>query len=130
IVIELRDGRAIVEIGGLRMQVPVRGLVRVPEAQKAKPAMHVRSWNESDFDAAPEINLIGKRAEEAIAELTPAIDAAIRADLASLRIVHGKGTGALRAVVAQTLKADPRIKSYRSGTHTEGGAGVTVAELR
>jgi DNA mismatch repair protein MutS2 len=129
-VIELRDGRAIVEIGGLRMQVPVRGLVRVPEPQKAKPAMHVRSWNESDFDAAPEINLIGKRADEAIAELTPAIDAAIRADLASLRIVHGKGTGALRAVVAQTLKADPRIKSYRSGTHTEGGAGVTVAELR
>ena len=129
-VIELRDGRAIVEIGGLRMQVPVRGLVRVPEPQKTKPAMHVRSWNESDFDAAPEINLIGKRADEAIAELTPAIDAAIRADLASLRIVHGKGTGALRAVVAQTLKADPRIKSYRSGTHTEGGAGVTVAELR
>lgn len=129
-VIELRDGRAIVEIGGLRMQVPVRGLVGVPEPQKTRPAMHVRSWNESDFDAAPEINLIGKRADEAIAELTPAIDAAIRADLASLRIVHGKGTGALRAVVAQTLKADPRIKSYRSGTHTEGGAGVTVAELR
>ena len=129
-VIELRDGRAIVEIGGLRMQVPVRGLVPAPEPQKTRPAIPVRSWNESDFDAAPEINLIGKRADEAIAELTPAIDAAIRADLASLRIVHGKGTGALRAVVAQTLKADPRIKSYRSGTQTEGGAGVTVAELR
>ena len=61
---------------------------------------------------------------------TPALDAAIRADLPSFRIVHGKGTGALRALVAETLKADPRIKSFRSGTVTEGGAGVTVAELR
>jgi DNA mismatch repair protein MutS2 len=58
------------------------------------------------------------------------LDAAIRADLPSLRIVHGKGTGALRALVAETLKSDPRIKSFRSGTITEGGAGVTVAELR
>ena len=129
-VVELRDGRAVVEVSGLRMQVPVRGLVRVRAPAKPKATVSVRTWNESDFDASSEINLIGKRADEAIAELTPAIDAAIRADLPSLRIVHGKGTGALRAVVAETLKADGRIKSFRSGTHTEGGAGVTVAELR
>jgi DNA mismatch repair protein MutS2 len=92
--------------------------------------VHVRTWNESDFNASTEVNLIGKRADEALAELTPALDAAIRADLPSLRIVHGKGTGALRALVAETLKADPRIKSFRSGTITEGGVGVTVAELR
>ena len=97
---------------------------------KHKPAISLRTWNESDFSASSEINLIGKRADEAIAELTPAIDAAIRADLPSLRIVHGKGTGALRAVVAQTLKADPRIKSFRAGTIVEGGTGVTVVELR
>ena len=60
----------------------------------------------------------------------PALDAAIRADLPSLRIVHGKGTGALRALVADALKSDPRVKSFRSGTITEGGTGVTVAELR
>ena len=129
-VVELRDGRALVEIGGLRMQVPVRGLAPVPEQQKPRPSVRIRTWNESDFEASSEINLIGKRADEAIAELTPAIDAAIRADLPSLRIVHGKGTGALRAVVAEMLKADVRIKSFRSGTVTEGGAGVTVAELR
>jgi DNA mismatch repair protein MutS2 len=129
-VVELRDGRALVEIGGLRMQVPARGLVRVRPSQKPQPTVHVRTWNESDFEASSEINLIGKRADQALAELTPAIDAAIRADLPSLRIVHGKGTGALRALVAETLKADPRVKSFRSGTVTEGGAGVTVAELR
>ncbi len=129
-VVELRDKRAVVEIGGLRMQVPVRGLTRVRDQKKPKATVHVRTWNESDFNASSEINLIGKRADEALAELTPALDAAIRADLPSLRIVHGKGTGALRALVAETLKSDPRIKSFRSGTITEGGAGVTVAELR
>ena len=129
-VIELRDKRALVETGGLRVQVATKGLTRVKEQKRAKPQVHVRTWNESDFDASSEINLIGKRAEEAISELTPAIDAAIRADLPSLRIVHGKGTGALRAIVADTLKADPRVKSFRAGTLTEGGTGVTVAEFR
>jgi DNA mismatch repair protein MutS2 len=128
-VIELRDNRAVVETSGLRLQVPAAGLVRIQES-KQKAAVSQRTWNESDFSASSEINLIGKRADEAIAELTPAIDAAIRADLPSLRIVHGKGTGALRAVVAQTLKADPRIKSFRAGTIVEGGTGVTVVELR
>ncbi|HEY0303885.1 MAG TPA: Smr/MutS family protein, partial [Longimicrobiales bacterium] len=129
-VVELRDGRAVVDINGLRMQVPERGLVRVQQQPKPKPSVRVRTWNESDFNASSEVNLIGKRADEALAELTPALDAAIRADLPSLRIVHGKGTGALRALVAETLKSDPRIKSFRAGTITEGGAGVTVAELR
>ena len=129
-VVELRDGRAVVDINGLRMQVPERGLVRVQQQPKQKPSVRVRTWNESDFNASSEVNLIGKRADEALAELTPALDAAIRADLPSLRIVHGKGTGALRALVAETLKSDPRIKSFRTGTITEGGAGVTVAELR
>ena len=129
-VVELRDRRAVVEVGGLRMQTNVRGLVRVRDSEKPKPTVHVRTWNESDFFAQSEISLIGKRAEEAMSELIPAIDAAIRADLPSLRIVHGKGTGALRQVVADALKSDPRIKSFRSGTLTEGGSGVTVAELR
>ncbi len=129
-VVELRDGRAVVEVSGLRMQVPAGDLARVAEQARQKPTVRVRSWNESDFFAQSEINLIGKRADEAIAELTPAIDAAIRADLPSLRIVHGKGTGALRQVVAETLKADPRVKAFRAGTITEGGTGVTVAELR
>ena len=129
-VIELRDKRAVIETGGLRVQVATKGLTRVKEQKRAKPSVHVRTWNESNFDASSEVNLIGKRADEALSELTPALDAAIRADLPSLRIVHGKGTGALRALVADALKSDPRVKSFRSGTITEGGTGVTVAELR
>ncbi|NIP79655.1 MAG: hypothetical protein GWM90_10740 [Gemmatimonadetes bacterium] len=62
-------------------------------------------------------------------ELLPALDAAIQAGLPSLRIVHGKGTGVLREVVAELLRQDPRITSYRPGGIGEGGSGVTVVEL-
>ena len=129
-VVELRDGRAVVEVNGLRVQVPVSGLTRAAEPKREKAKVHVATWNESDYDASPEINLIGMRVDEALTPLTQAIDAAVRAALPSLRIVHGKGTGALRQAVAATLKADPRIKSFRSGTVMEGGAGVTMAELQ
>jgi DNA mismatch repair protein MutS2 len=62
--------------------------------------------------------------------LQPALDAAIQADLPSLRIIHGKGTGALREVVSELLKTDGRVKTVRAGGLGEGGTGVTVAELR
>lgn len=129
-VIELRDGRALVEIGGLRVQVPAAGLVRAAEPKREKAHVRVTTWSESDFNASQEVNLIGMRVEEALTPLAQAIDAAVRADLPSLRIIHGKGTGALRQAVLQMLKSDPRIRTFRGGTPLEGGAGVTMAELR
>jgi DNA mismatch repair protein MutS2 len=61
--------------------------------------------------------------------LMHALDAAVRADLKALRIIHGKGTGALRERVGEMLKKDTRVKSHRMGAWNEGGAGVTVVEL-
>jgi DNA mismatch repair protein MutS2 len=58
-----------------------------------------------------------------------ALDGAIRADLGALRIIHGKGTGALRERVNQLLKREKRVKQFRLGLWNEGGAGVTVAEF-
>lgn len=129
-VVELREGRALVEAGGLRIQVPTTDLVPSAEPQRPKTAMKVSAWTESDFTASPEINLLGLRADEAIAQVESAVDAAVRAALPVLRIIHGKGTGALRQVVTKTLKTDPRVKTFRSGGPGEGGIGVTVAELR
>jgi DNA mismatch repair protein MutS2 len=129
-VVELRDGRALVETGGLRMQVPTTDLVPSAEPRRPQPTMKVSAWAESDFTALPEINLLGLRADEAIAQVESAVDAAVRAALPVLRIIHGKGTGALRQVVTNTLKTDPRVKTFRSGGPGEGGMGVTVAELR
>jgi DNA mismatch repair protein MutS2 len=57
------------------------------------------------------------------------VDAAIRADLKSLRVIHGKGTGALRERVAEMLRKDTRVRAFRAGAFNEGGTGVTVVEL-
>jgi len=59
----------------------------------------------------------------------PALDNAIRADLKTLRIIHGKGTGALRVRVAEMLRGDARVRAFRLGAWNEGGTGVTVAEF-
>lgn len=131
-VVEIRDGRATVETGGLRLQVPVKGLVALepePEPSRRPAAAGAVGWSAPEVDARPEIDLRGLRAEEAVGEVERAVDAAVRADLTTLRIIHGKGTGALREVVAQTLRADRRVKSFRLGMPSEGGTGVTIVEL-
>jgi DNA mismatch repair protein MutS2 len=132
-VVELRDDRATVEVGGLRLQLAAAGLTAV-QAQQQQPTrkrMPLQSgWTAPDLEASSEIDLRGMRADEVTTRVQLAVDAAIQADLPSLRIIHGKGTGALREVVNELLGADSRIRSFRPGGVGEGGAGVTVAELR
>lgn len=79
---------------------------------------------------SPEIKLISKRVEEAIMELEKYLDDAFLAKHKEVRIVHGKGTGALRIAVRDYLKTSPVINSFRLGGVGEGGAGVTIAELK
>ncbi|HEX6308849.1 MAG TPA: endonuclease MutS2 [Longimicrobiales bacterium] len=131
VVVELRDERATVEVGGLRIQVPVSGLAVTESPQPARQRPQTRgSWGAPDLEASTEIDLRGLRAEEVEGVLNPAIDAAVQAALPSLRIIHGKGTGALREVVTEIVRADRRVKSFRAGGTGEGGTGVTVAELQ
>ena len=82
------------------------------------------------MDASSEIDLRGLRVEEVDHELHHALDQAVLGDLAELRIIHGKGTGALRERVGEILSADSRIRSFRLGQHGEGGSGVTIGFLR
>ncbi len=77
-----------------------------------------------------EIDLRGKTADEAWYELDKYLDDALMAGLHSVRIIHGKGTGALRKAIQEDLRRDKRIKSYRNGEFGEGDFGVTVAELK
>ncbi|MBW3553898.1 MAG: Smr/MutS family protein, partial [Gemmatimonadetes bacterium] len=139
-VIEVRDGRATVEANGLRMDVkvtdlePVEGAPRENAAARGRPRpdrerVTSGGWTGPSVNASPEVHLRGMRAEEVASALYPALDAAIQAGLPSLRIVHGKGQGILRQVVAELLDAEPRVRSHRLGGVGEGGAGVTVAEL-
>ena len=80
-------------------------------------------------DVASEIQLIGRTAEEARDLVEKYLDDAFLAGLGTVRIIHGKGTGALRRAVEELLAAHPLVTSHRSGEPHEGGAGATVAVL-
>ncbi len=80
--------------------------------------------------AATEISLIGLRVSEAEPLLVKALDGAILADLSTLRVIHGKGTGALRQLVHEVLAADPRVQRFSFAPPNQGGPGVTVVEFK
>ena len=79
---------------------------------------------------SPELNLLGMTTDEAINELDKYLDDARMSHLSSVRIVHGKGTGALRKAVHNYLRRQKWIKKYRLGDFGEGDAGVTIVELQ
>ena len=78
---------------------------------------------------ASEVSLRGLRADEAAAVLVRALDDAVLGDLPYLRVIHGKGTGALRQLVHDTLSGDPRVKRFGFAPANQGGQGVTVVEF-
>ena len=138
-VMELKDGRAVVEVGALRMELPAAELEAVGGGGGARPRAAVRARRGNTVRAAStalpeshpraEVDLRGFRVEEVDLELARALDAAVLGELAQLRIIHGKGTGAVRARVQELLRADRRVKEFRLGLHGEGGSGVTVARI-
>jgi DNA mismatch repair protein MutS2 len=82
------------------------------------------------MEVRTEADLRGLRVEEVDLSLGRALDGAVVANLSELRIIHGKGTGAVRSRVQELLRADARVKEFRSGGPGEGGWGVTIAVLR
>lgn len=129
-------GNLYVQCGILRSQVNIKDLELVDEAEVFTEGSKFKGGNTSkirmskSFAVPTEINLLGKRVDEAIAELDKYLDDAYLAHLPSVRIVHGKGTGALRSAVQNLLKKNKSVKSYRLGEHGEGDAGVTIAEFK
>jgi len=129
-IVELRDGRAVVEVSGVRVQVSVAGLQATPPPPVRAGRELRGGWSAPELEASSEVDLRGLRVEELIPRLQQAIDGAVQADLQSLRIIHGKGTGAAREAVTELVRSDPRVTSFRPGRVGEGGAGVTIAELQ
>ena len=98
---------------------------------KAKGGHPAHSGREMKMTAMPtEVDLRGMDTVEAICVLERYLDEAMRANLSTVRIIHGKGTGALRSAVQQSLKKNKFIKSFRLGVYGEGEDGVTIAEFR
>ena len=137
VVQELRDDRVTVEVGALRLQLPLGGVEPIEGEEKREaplPGGKRRGgggggWSGPELDPAFEVDLRGRRVEEIDLELGRALDAAVVGGLRELRIIHGKGTGALRARVGELLEADRRVGDFRGGKPGEGGAGVTIALL-
>jgi len=129
-VVELRDGEAVVAVGALKLAVPVGTLHRVP-ASRLQPVERAVALvgDQPEVVARHEVDVRGLRVGEVDEAVVQALDDAVRADLATLRVIHGKGTGALRARVTELLRSDRRVRAFRLGAWNEGGAGVTVAEL-
>jgi DNA mismatch repair protein MutS2 len=124
-VVDLRAKQAVVAVGSMKLTVPVATLRRT-EQQPAETAVSYVGDAPEVF-VSTEINLLGLRADEAEGAVMQALDNAIRADLKSLRIIHGKGTGALRQIVDEMLRKDTRVREFHMGAWNEGGAGVTIA---
>jgi len=126
-VIERRDGHLLVALGAVKMTFPANAVSVAPV--QAVPTAPVMRGDEPDLEVATEIDVRGVRAGDVDEIVMQAVDAAIRADLKSLRVIHGKGTGALRQRVAEMLRKDTRVRRFRPGEFNEGGTGVTVVEL-
>ena len=134
-VVEVRDERALVEVGAVRMEIPVLDLDPVEGgADATETERRGGGWSgpqgTREHQVRTEVDLRGLRVDEMEGELYRALDQAIYEDLSELRIIHGKGTGALRQRVGEILAGDARVTSHRMGGPTEGGAGVTVVALR
>lgn len=127
-------GDLFVQMGILRSQVNIKDLVLIEDAapgskKYAKTGAGKLKMSKS-ASVSTEINLIGKTVDEAIALLDKYLDDAYLAHLPSVRIVHGKGTGALRSAVQSHLKRQSYIKSFHLGEFGEGDAGVTIADFK
>jgi DNA mismatch repair protein MutS2 len=85
---------------------------------------------EKTMSVSPEINLLGMTTDEAIAAVSKYLDDAYVAHVSPVRIVHGKGTGALRKAVHAYLKTQKNIAEYRLGEYGEGDAGVTIVKFK
>ena len=127
-------GDFTVQIGILKSQVNIKGVALIAEAPAGKkPAARKTSvtgkFSKSSTISA-EINLIGKTTDEAIAVLDKYLDDAYLSHLSQVRVVHGKGTGALRQAVHSHLKRLQYVASYHLGAYGEGDAGVTIVEFK
>ena len=127
-------GNLFVQCGIMRTSTNIKDLVRIEEATITTPTMSKTNTGKlqmsKSFSVSPEINLLGKTVDEALAALDKYLDDAYLAHLENVRVVHGKGTGALRKAIQQHLKRIKYVKSFRQGEYGEGDAGVTIVEFK
>lgn len=129
-------GNLFVQCGIMRSNVNIKDLILIPDEptiNKSKTSQKTNAGKikmSKTYNISPEINLLGKTVDEALSVLDKYLDDAYLAHLKSVRIVHGKGTGALRSAVQQHLRRTKYVDSFRLGEFGEGDAGVTIAVFK
>ncbi len=131
IVTALGKGEAEVQVGALRMWAKLRDLHLKKRATKDEGQKTGTAGVRETITALPkmELDMRGERAEDALDILERYIDQAYVGGMPFVRVIHGKGTGRLREVVREALRANPYVKSFEEGKQNEGGAGVTVVKF-
>ena len=126
------NGVCFVQTGSVKVKTTAKNLRLVEKKVEKKPAGSVKKRVSSNMTrrGGMELDIRGKMGDEGVLEMERFIDSAIMSGLSQIVIIHGKGTGALRAAVQQALKRNPAVKSFRAGEYGEGEAGVTVVELK
>ncbi len=128
------DGRVQVQVGLMKMHVELSGLsLKEGQTTVTRDGVKTRATagvKRSNVSAATEVDVRGMLLEDALLEVERFLDQAVLASLSQVTIIHGKGTGALRAGISQALKTDKRVASFRLGRYGEGESGVTICELR
>lgn len=132
-VLEVSRDKVLVQSGMLKTRVKMDDLMLTEKKQKPKsaPTRSVyRTTSRADADVTTELDLRGQTADEAVSNLMLFIDKCVLNNISEMRIIHGKGTGVLRAAVTDELKHHPNIKEFRLGVYGEGENGVTIAALK
>lgn len=128
-------GNVTVQMGILRSQVNISDLEIIEEPSPYAPKKLNRTSKgrigmSKSMSVSPEINLLGRTVDEAVAELDKYLDDALLSHLDTVRVVHGKGTGALRKGIHEYLRRQKHVRSYHLAEFGEGDAGVTIVELK
>lgn len=132
-VLEFKNNNVFVKSGLLKTRVKLLDIMILdkPKKKPVKTQHNVyRTSSRADADVKTEIDMRGETVDEALSELGLFIDRCVLNNIEEIRIIHGKGTGALRSAVTDYLKTHPNVSEYRLGRYGEGENGVTIAKLK
>ncbi|GIM47179.1 endonuclease MutS2 [Collibacillus ludicampi] len=129
-VLEVNERDVLVQIGAMKTKVKKDDLQPTDQPKQETRPVVTRSHQTAPTRVQMDLDLRGETVEEAILEIDKFLDNAVLHGFSEVSIIHGKGTGALRAGVQQFLRKHPQVKSFRPGVHGEGGTGVTIVTLK
>ncbi len=129
-VLSKQNNEYTVQVGNMRLNVKAEQIVKIAELEEKPKPVRNQSFLEKAQTIAAEIDLRGKMVEEALEIVDKYLDDAALVSLSSVRLIHGKGTGALRKAIQSHLGSHPLVGSFRNGNLNEGGHGVTVVLLK